>query len=324
MGDGLLPVAGRASLQWLAGFRQACCLHRVALFCLSSRKLLIRLGQCFLLNGLIFLGSLFFLNKVVIPMLSWILPDQCKELAFQEICDSGAVIRFYSVLRSILINLFYVFWFCPLYVLSFILSSIWYNDIAKLTFEIFRQQSGDSDNEGAVVGPHSVNHADKPTGIEGVIIGISEQVYSALLLTIFYIEVVVTGYIPVIGKAINFVLLSWAYAYYSFEYKWNFSGLSLDKRLKLFELNWAFFAGFGSPCILGIFFFPPLTSYGVLAILFPLFILVAIGTPEEQVITSQRRSWKGEGPTKLPIFYAANILSMKVLQLFPETDKKGQ
>ncbi|CAA6660468.1 unnamed protein product [Spirodela intermedia] len=86
-------------------------------------------------------------------MLSWILPDQCKELAFQEICDSGAF--------------------------------------------------------------HLEQHL-----------------------------VVVTGYIPVIGKAINFVLLSWAYAYYSFEYKWNFSGLSLDKRLKLFELNWAFFAGF--------------------------------------------------------------------------------
>lgn len=29
-------------------------------------------------------------------------------------------------------------------------------------------------------------------------------------------------------------------------YKWNFSGLSLDKRLEFFESNWAFFAGFGN------------------------------------------------------------------------------
>lgn len=31
-----------------------------------------------------------------------------------------------------------------------------------------------------------------------------------------------------------------------FRYKWNFSEVSLDKRLDLFETNWAFFAGFGN------------------------------------------------------------------------------
>ncbi|CAL5326700.1 unnamed protein product [Camellia sinensis] len=98
-------------------------------------------------------------------------------------------------------------------------------------------------------------------------IGIAEQVYSVLLLNVFFLEFFVTGYIPYIGKMLNFLLLSWMYAYYCFEYKWNFSGLSLDKRLDFFESNWAFFAGFGNPCILAIFFFSPLVSYGVMAIL---------------------------------------------------------
>ncbi|THG03898.1 hypothetical protein TEA_016398 [Camellia sinensis var. sinensis] len=53
-------------------------------------------------------------------------------------------------------------------------------------------------------------------------------------------------------------------------YKWIFSGLSLDKRLDFFESNWIFFAGFGNPCVLAIFLFSPLVSYGVMAIVFPL------------------------------------------------------
>uniref|UniRef100_A0A1D1YJA5 Etoposide-induced protein 2.4 n=1 Tax=Anthurium amnicola TaxID=1678845 RepID=A0A1D1YJA5_9ARAE len=270
MDDGPLLHAKQAGLLWLAGFRQACCLQRVVLSCKSSRKLLIRTGQCFLLNGLIFLGSLLFLNKVVIPTLFWILPDQCKELVFQDLCIHGAVMRFYSFLRFILIDLFYVFWFYPLYASSFILSNIWYCDIAKMGFERSGLHFEASANKNEVPNSQSVGNVDKPAGIEGAIIGIGEQVYSVLLLTIFYIEVFATGYIPFIGKAINFLLLSWMYAYYCFEYKWNLAGWSLDKRLNFFESNWAFFAGFGSPCVLAILFFTPLVSYAVMAILFPL------------------------------------------------------
>jgi len=80
----------------------------------------------------------------------------------------------------------------------------------------------------------------------------------------------VIGYVPYFGKAMNFLLLSLMYAYYCFEYKWNFFAVSLNKRLEFFESNWAFFAGFGAPCVLPIFFFSPLTSYGLMAILYPL------------------------------------------------------
>lgn len=32
------------------------------------------------------------------------------------------------------------------------------------------------------------------------------------------VQVYVTGFIPYVGKALNFLLLSWMYAYYCFEY----------------------------------------------------------------------------------------------------------
>ncbi|CAN6543266.1 unnamed protein product [Malus baccata var. baccata] len=303
----------QATLLWLEGFREACCLHRVLILCHRSRKLMIRTGQCFLLNGFIFLGSIIILNSVIIPTLHWILPDRCPEYSSQELCSFVGTLKFYSVLRHGLIQLFYVTWFYPLYVFSIILSNIWYNDIAKYGFSAMGRSAP------TTLDPVRQNDVglERPAGVEGVMIGIGEQVYSLLLLNCFFLEVYVTGYIPYVGKAVNFLLLSWMYAYYCFEYKWNFTEVRLEKRLDFFESNWAFFAGFGSPCVLPVLFCSPLVSYGFMAILFPLFVLTATGSEAEQVISSQRTKWGGAGLRKLPIFNAADKLSMRVLSLFP-------
>ncbi|XP_039123224.1 protein EI24 homolog [Dioscorea cayenensis subsp. rotundata] len=312
----------RAGSMWLAGFREAASIHRVAVLCLRSRMLTIRMGQCFLLNGLIFLGSLLTLKSVVIPILLWILPGKCEQES-EHLCEHGTALAIYSALRFILIHFFYVFWFYPLYVFSIVLSALWYNDIAKHGFDAVRRGPAIAQSLGIsdVSDSQNVSNLSKPSGFEGVIVGIGEQVYSLLLLSVFFIEVFATGFIPYIGKGINFLLLSWMYSYYCFEYKWNLSQLSLEKRLDFFESNWAFFAGFGSPCVLAIFFFSPLVSYGVMAILFPLFVLTAAGTQAEKVIDSQKRSWEGEELRKLRIFYIANALSMSILQSFPEGHK---
>ncbi|KAJ6427726.1 hypothetical protein OIU84_023179 [Salix udensis] len=286
----LRPKLKQGLLLWLEGFKEACCLHRVVFLCFWSRKLLVRTGQCFLLNGFIFLGSILVLKSVVIPTL--------------------LVSKLYSSLRLGLIQLFYVFWFYPLYIFSFILSTIWYNDIAKYGFEALGKNSHDvlepsSQNEAKT--PENTALMDKPAGLGGVMIGIGEQVYSVLLLTFFFLEVYATGFIPYIGKALNFVLLSWMYAYYCFEYKWNLSDVALDRRLDFFESNWAFFSGFGSPCVLAIFFFSPLVSYGVMAILFPLFVLAATGSGAEQLIFCTKKKMERHGIGK-----ASNIFVQRI------------
>ncbi|THG05333.1 hypothetical protein TEA_003006 [Camellia sinensis var. sinensis] len=180
--------------------------------------------------------------SVIIPTLQWILPDQCPQTVSQEPCSFDGILELYSSLRLGLLQLVYVLWFYPLYIFSFIISSMWYNDIAKYGF-LANAKSGNTVTE--LSSSPKATQTDKPTDLGGVMIGIAEQVYSVLLLNVFFLEVFVTGYIPYFGKVLNFLLLSWMYAYYCFEYKWNFSGLSLDKRLDFFESNWAFFAGFG-------------------------------------------------------------------------------
>lgn len=242
-----------------------------------------------------------------------------RKIRCQELFLFGGISKFYSFLRLGLIQLFYVFWFYPLYIMSFFLSNIWYNDIAKYGFvelERIRPIVTEPSGQKEVLTSQNTAHMDKPAGLGGLMIGIGEQVYSVLLLSFFFLEVYATSFLPYIGKVLNFLLLSWMYAYYCFEYKWNLSEVGLDKRLDFFESNWAFFAGFGSPCVLAILIFSPLVSYGVMAILFPLFVLTATGSEAEQVISSQRRKWRDAGLGKLPIFYAADIFSMRVLSLF--------
>ncbi|KAF2293888.1 hypothetical protein GH714_005464 [Hevea brasiliensis] len=186
-----------------------------------------------------------------------------------------------------------------------------------------------SDNSGST---------EKPAGLGGVMIGIGEQVYSILLLSFFFLEVYATGFIPYIGKALNFVLLSWMYAYYCFEYKWNLSEVALDRRLDFFESNWAFFAGFGKivSCWVWLRWPTLLSSLALQEALvfwlfssfsscelrchgcsFPLFVLTATSSGAEQLVSSQRRKWKGAGLGRLPIFYAADTLSLRILSLIP-------
>ncbi|KZV48670.1 hypothetical protein F511_10356 [Dorcoceras hygrometricum] len=191
MGNRNTPKLKQASLLWLEGFREALCLHRVIIYCLRSKELAIRTGQCFLLNGFIFLGSIFVLRSVVIPTIEWLLPDGCQHIYLEEPC--WGVLGFYSCLRLGLIQLFYVFWFYPMYIFSFVLSTIWYNDIAKYGFFAF-EKSGSWSSDQKDTRDSLTKTSSDTTGIEG--------------------------------------------------YKWNYSGLSLDKRLDFFESNWPFFAGF--------------------------------------------------------------------------------
>ncbi|KAK4491256.1 hypothetical protein RD792_001992, partial [Penstemon davidsonii] len=294
----------QASFLWLDGFREACCLHRVIIYCLRyhesnsvnvvlsisclyfdltlvficlyvgflnfcrSRELAIRTGQCFLLNGFIFLGSIFVLRSAVIPTLQWVLPDGCPQISSQESCSlGGGISRFYSLLRLGLVQLFYVFWFYPMYIFSFILSALWYNDIAKYGFFAIEKYGPTGSKSSDEKDSQNTTDSDKATDLEGVMIGIAEQVYSVLLLSFFFVEVYVTGFIPYTGKALNFLLLSWM----------------------------------KPVCSGSVLLLPPceLWGYGY---------TVSIRSEADKVVGSERNKWKGAGLGRIPIFVSADYL----------------
>ncbi|KAH8956626.1 hypothetical protein BDL97_07G050700 [Sphagnum fallax] len=310
-----VAVAGKL---WWAGFRDACCLHRALASCKRSRRVYVKTGQCFLLNGCIFLGSILVLQQLVVPTLRWLLNAQSQAPSGSDGVDAkGSGEPVSSMLQTLVVGLCYVFWLYPLYIISAIINCIWYNEIARHAFEILDEggKPVSAQGSGKVKAPGTLR-SKSSTPIESIVLGIGEQIYSILMVSVFFVEVFAASFIPYVGPLLNFVLLSWLYAYYCFDYKWGFARWSLEKRLNFFETNWAFFAGFGSPCVIATFFFSPLVSAGVMAILFPLFVLVATASnPEEVVSRCMGGNNRDSGLCRLPIFYFANKVTLPLLKL---------
>jgi hypothetical protein len=75
--------------------------------------------------------------------------------------------------------------------------------------------------------------------------------------------------------------MSWSFSLYAFDYKWALRGWNAAARFDRLERHWAFFLGFGAPCTLATVFLPSyFISYGIYALLFPLFVLLAIRSGE--------------------------------------------
>ena len=72
---------------------------------------------------------------------------------------------------------------------------------------------------------------------------VSQEVYRAALFAVFCAQVLLAGVVPRVGPALNFLLLSWLYALYCFDYKWSLHAVALTQRVAYFERHWAFFLG---------------------------------------------------------------------------------
>ncbi|XVF68212.1 hypothetical protein PTKIN_Ptkin10aG0186700 [Pterospermum kingtungense] len=156
-----------------------------------SRKLLIRTGLCFLLNGFIFLGSLFVQNSVFIPILQWILPDQRCHISYMKKC--------LNLMPFIVENLR-----CQCLVL---MKLCWYNDIAKHGFAVTGRSGHsvvESSRQNDALTSDSKIQAARPAGLGGIMIGIGEPVYSVLLLSFFFLELYATGFIPLCWEGSQF------------------------------------------------------------------------------------------------------------------------
>ena len=79
-----------------------------------------------------------------------------------------------------------------------------------------------------------------------------------------------------ISTTFQLFTLSWLYSFYCFDYKIADLGLGTEKSIMIFESNWSFYAGFGFPFTLIIYFFPGLINSGLFALLFPILVCMSI------------------------------------------------
>jgi len=122
----------------LQGVRDSLRLDATLVFFLSSVTVRVRAAQCLLLNGLIFLGSIFLADYVWAPLLGKIL-ELSGGSSGAMTASTGASIalpeesNLASWLHVLFLYAYQFLWLYPLYIISFILNTVWYQDIAGQT-----------------------------------------------------------------------------------------------------------------------------------------------------------------------------------------------
>ncbi|CRK95624.1 CLUMA_CG009082, isoform A [Clunio marinus] len=171
-----------------------------------------RVFQCCILNGGIFLLSLLFFDYMLLPALKTIIT---YFLGHSQVWD---------FIQMTLSWIFSFIWIVPLFVLSKIINTFWFQDIADAAYE-FRK--------------------GRPTLIPSLSKLLADVVFSLIVQSLFLFQSMSMSFVPYMGKLLSFLHICLLYSLYSFEYKWFNQGYELHKRLLLIESNWPYFLGFG-------------------------------------------------------------------------------
>lgn len=216
-------------------------------------RLVYRIFQCCLLNGGVFGLSIIAFNYLVLPSV------QCLIGLLFGAHHSSPAQGIWTWLQPLLVYTFQALWVLPLFVLSKVVNSLWFQDIADIAFRY-------------ITGGHTF----MPT-LSRIL---ADTLFSVLVQTLFLFQSLLVGALPIgrLGEVVSLVHLSLLYSLYSFEYTWFNRGWELHRRLSFIEDNWPYFVGFGMPlAVLTSWPSSYFISGSIFSILFPLFILSAHG-----------------------------------------------
>ncbi|GLV39978.1 tank [Carabus blaptoides fortunei] len=214
----------------------------------EESKVLKRVFQCCALNGGVFLSSILLFYYLLLPSLKFI-------LLFTLGDDSGMGKFVWSWMRPVLSFVFEAVWVLPLFLLSKVVNSLWFQDIAD---SAYRYSCG------------------RPQFMQSLSKLIADSLFSILVQALFLLQALVVNWIPLVmlGDILCLVHMCMLYSLYAFEYKWFNMGWELHKRLTFIENNWPYFIGFGLPlAVLTQMSTNWVISGCIFSVLFPLFII---------------------------------------------------
>lgn len=211
-------------------------------------KVLKRTIQCCALNGGVFWASILIFECGLLPFLKYLL-----SIIFGHSPGMGTTV--WSWTKPFLSLTFGTVWVLPLFLLSRIVNSLWFQDIAD---SAYRYRQG------------------RPLLLSSVSKLVADTLFSILVQALFLGQGMLVSRIPLppIGDVLALIHMCLLYALYAFEYKWFNMGWELHRRLSFIESNWPYFVGFGLP--LAVLTQLPnsyIVSGCVFSILFPLFIV---------------------------------------------------
>lgn len=216
--------------------------------------LIYRIFQCCLLNGGVFMCSLLAFDFMLLPaVLSLIV----LLFGHSQVSSANTI---WSWLRPLLVCTFQALWVLPLFLLSKVVNSLWFQDIADIAF---RYTTG-----------------GRQRFLPSLSRILSDVLFSVLVQTLFLFQSLFVGALPLpiawVNELFSLVHLSMLYSLYAFEYTWFSRGWELHRRLSFIEDNWPYFVGFGLPlAVITSWFESYFLSGSLFSLLFPLCILSA-------------------------------------------------
>ncbi len=273
-----------------------------------------------------------------------------------------------------------VLWVYPIYLLGFVLNTIWYQEIADYAYDYFiahrpvysarssanseqgvspssssassfssssssasssssrgdtaqrsgagssqipatqqqQQQKQQQQGKKEGLGEYYLSRQAKATTVSIVLSSVTEEFYRLFVVLLFVVEFSILGLVlpSWLGTPLMALHVCWLYSFYAFEYRWAAEAWPLEVRFRFFEHRAAYFCGFGFMISVITLLFPGFFSSGLFSMLLPIWIVLAISAPTEDIKPGTRvpvffivrwvngqwlglvQRWKGIGPRR--------------------------
>ena len=247
-------------------------------FVASSSRIQTLIAQCLVLNLCVFLGSILVYHNLLAPLLAALAPQ---------------------AVLNILMSLFQTIWLYPAYCVSYLANCMWYDELGRLAHRAAAAESSSSNST-------SKQPPIKPRSWDAAV---AQELYKLILLGVYFIQVFLVNLIApekyMIKGILNHILLSWAYAFYCFDYRWSCESLELPRRVEAIETRWAYFLGFGTPSVLSAYAISSdaLVGAALCSALYPLFVVAAAAA---DVPSHGNDTTNNTATRRLPIFTFAD------------------
>jgi etoposide-induced 2.4 mRNA len=237
---------------WWCGFVDSLMLHKTLAIVLLSSKLQVDLFRCLLFNLVLFVGSIILAEYILFPLMAFF-SMQIVQTSAEADASSGGDDYIADLVPKILRVLYYLLWIYPVYGLSLIFNSIWYQNIANHAYALRTSAINGKQPKPQIRSPEeaiAASKAAKADPVHQVLRSVSDQIYSLILLGCYLLQVAILSFIPFVGTFISGVYMSFLYSMYFFEYRWILEGKTSDERISYFENRWPYFLGFGKKFVL--------------------------------------------------------------------------
>ena len=229
------------------------------LYVVQSPPVLTRVAQCLAINGALFIGSIVFFNGVIERLLRPL---------------SGLFGTYFEALVE---HVYYICWLYPVYIISFVLTTLWVQDIFDAAFKHFYKGKAASVSKPLTMAQFA-----------------AYMVKRFVMISFFLVQCSLLSYLPYgIGRVLEAMHYSLLYSYYCFEYITMALNRGLAESVEIFEYNWSYFLGFGASFTAAVILCPGIMSSGIFCLFFPFLVLTSI--PAEVDLTKRTG-------LRLPIF----------------------